>query len=112
MNSSSLPSPTQQHERGGHPLRSLLAGLALLTLVAAVEKVVGLSAPMPAAEAPSNLALAGYRISALPAARPRRGREMSLGTMRQFRLVNANRQRQLETVWRELRGVLVKGGGA
>ena len=87
MNSSSLPSPTQQHERGGHPLRRLLAGLALLTLVAAVEKVVGLSAPMPAAEAPSSLTLAGYRISALPAAGPRRGREMSLGTMRQFRLL-------------------------
>ena len=69
------------------PLRRLLAGLALLTLVAAVEKVVGLSAPMPAAEAPSRLALAGYRISALPAAGRRRGREMSLGTMRHFRLV-------------------------
>ena len=87
MNSSSLPSPTQQHERGGHPLRSLLAGLALVTVVAAVEKVVGLSAPMPAAEAPSSLALAGYRISALQAAGPRRGREMSLGTKRQFLLV-------------------------
>ncbi|MFN5698075.1 MAG: hypothetical protein ACK486_13745 [Cyanobacteriota bacterium] len=83
----SLPHPTQQHKRSGLPLRRLLAGLALLTLVAAVEKVVGLSAPMPAADAPSRLALAGYRISALPAARPRRGREMSLGTMRHFRLV-------------------------
>jgi len=41
MNSSSLRSPTQQHERGGHPMRYLLAGLALLTLVAAVEKGVG-----------------------------------------------------------------------
>ena len=87
MNSSSLPSPTQQHERGALRLRRLLAGLALLTFVAAAEKVVGLSAPMPAAEAPSNLTLAGYRISALPAAGPRRGREMSLGTMRQFHLV-------------------------
>ncbi|MFO0076577.1 MAG: hypothetical protein ACK531_09925 [Cyanobacteriota bacterium] len=83
----SLPHPTQQHKRSGLPLRRLLAELALLTLVAAVEKVVGLSAPMPAADAPSRLALAGYRISALPAARPRRGREMSLGTMRHFRLV-------------------------
>ena len=87
MNSSSLPTPTQQHKRGSLPLRRLLAGLALLTLVAAVEKVVGLSAPMPAAEAPSSMALAGYRISALPASGPRRGREMSLGTMRHFRLV-------------------------
>ena len=87
MNSSSLPSPTQQHERGALRLRRLLAGLALLTLVAAVEKVVGLSAPMPAAEAPSSLTLAAYRISALPAAGPRQGREMSLGTMRQFRLL-------------------------
>jgi len=87
MSSSSRPSPTQQHERGGLPLRSLLAGLALLTLVAAMEKVVGLSAPMPAAEAPSSLALAGYRVSALPSAGPLRGRDLSLGTMRQFRLV-------------------------
>ena len=87
MNSSSPPSPTHHHLRGGLPLRRLLAGLALLTFVAAVEKVVGLSAPMPAAVARSSLALAGYRISALPAVGPRRGREMSLGTRRQFRLV-------------------------
>ena len=87
MNSSSLPSPTQQQERDGLPLRRLLVGLALLTLVANVEKVVGLSAPMPTAEARSSLALAGYRISALPAKGPRRGREISHGTMRQFRLV-------------------------
>ena len=87
MSSSSQPSANQKRDPDAFPLRHLLAGLALLTLVAAVEKVVGLSAPMPAAEAPSNLTLAGYRISALPAAGPRRGREMSLGTMRQFRLV-------------------------
>jgi len=72
---------------GGLPLRRLLVGLALLSLVAAVEKVVGLSAPMPAAEARSSLALAGYNISALPAKGPRRGREISHGTRRQFRLV-------------------------
>ena len=87
MSNSSPPSPTQHHERGGLPLRRLLAGLALLSLVAAVEKVVGLSAPMPAAEARSSLALDGYSISALPAKGPRRGREISHGTRRQFRLV-------------------------
>ena len=87
MSSSSQPSANQKRDPDAFPLRHLLAGLALLALVAAVEKVVGLSAPMPAAEAPSNLTLAGYRISALPAAGPRRGREMSLGTMRQFRLL-------------------------
>jgi hypothetical protein len=59
-----------------------------------------------------RLRACGYRISALPAAGPRRGREMSLGTMRQFRLVSANRQRQLERVWKELRGVLLRGEGA
>jgi hypothetical protein len=87
MSSSTQPSANQKCDPDAFALRHLLAGLALLTFVAAVEKVVGLSAPMPAAEAPSKLALAGYRISALPAAGPRRGREMSLGTMRQFRLV-------------------------
>jgi hypothetical protein len=62
-------------------------GLALLTLVATAVKVVGLSASMPTAEAPSSLTLAGYRISPLPSDAPRHGRNISLGTMRQFRLV-------------------------
>jgi hypothetical protein len=61
--------------------------MALLTLVATAVKVVGLSASMPTAEAPSSLILAGYRISALPSDAPRQGRSISLGTMRQFRLV-------------------------
>ena len=74
-------------EQGTIPLRRLLVGLALLTLAASVEKVVGLSAAMPTAEVPSNLTLAGYRISALPSTAPRRGRNLSLGTLRQFRLV-------------------------
>ena len=87
MSSSSKPRSNQEHERGGLPLRRLLVGLALLTLVATVEKVVGLSASMPKVEAPSSLTLAGYRISALPSDAPRIGRNLSLGTMRQFRLV-------------------------
>jgi hypothetical protein len=95
MSSSAQPSANQKCDPDAFALRHLLAGLALLTFVAAVEKVVGLSAPMPAAEAPSNLALAGYRISALPAAGPRRGREMSLGTMRQFRLVQRSGEPEL-----------------
>ena len=95
MNSSSLPIPTQQHERGGHPMRHLLAGLALLTLVAGGEKVVGLSAPMPAAEAPSSLALAGYRISTLPSSGLQWGRDLSFGTMRKFRLVPLSGEPQL-----------------
>lgn len=74
-------------EQGTIPLRRLLVGLALLTLAASVQKVVGLSAATPTAEAPSSLTLAGYRISALPSTAPRRGRNLSLGTMRQFRLV-------------------------
>ena len=69
------------------PLRRLLVGLALLTLAASVLKVVGLSAAMPTAEAPSSLTLAGYRISAMPSETPRRGRNLSLGTLRHFRLV-------------------------
>jgi len=85
--SATQPSDTQKQNPNGLPLRRLLAGLALLTLMATVGKVVGLSAPMPKAEAPSSLDMAGYRISALPTAAPRRGRDISLGTTRQFRLV-------------------------
>jgi hypothetical protein len=85
--SANQPSATQKQDPNGLPLRRLLAGLALLTLMTTVGKVVGLSAPMPEAEAPSNLRMAGYRISALPTAAPRWGRDISLGTMRQFRLV-------------------------
>jgi hypothetical protein len=92
MNSTSQPSPTEDDRRDGLPLRRLLLGLALLTLVASGAKVLGLSAPMPKLEAPASLQLDGYRISALPTAMataaPRRGRDLSLGTMRQFRLVS------------------------
>jgi hypothetical protein len=81
------PSATQKQDPNGLPLRRLLAGLALLTLMATVGKVVGLSAPMPEAEAPSSLRMAGYRISALPTAAPQWGRDLSRGTTRKFRLV-------------------------
>jgi len=87
MSSTSQPSATQKQNPSGLPLRRLLAGLALLTLMATIGKVVGLSAPMPEAEAPSSLDMAGYRISALPTAAPRWGRDISLGTTRQFRLI-------------------------
>jgi hypothetical protein len=68
MNSTSQPSPTENDDRDGLPLRRLLLGLALLTLVASGAKVLGLAAPMPKLEAPSSLQLDGYRISALPTA--------------------------------------------
>jgi len=87
MSSSPQPSPTQDDQRSGLPLRRLLVGLTLLTVAAAVEKVVGLSAPMPSVEAPSRLSLDGYRISALQDSAPRHGRDISLGRMRHFRLV-------------------------
>ena len=95
MNSTSQPSPTENDRRDGLPLRRLMLGLALLTLVASGAKVLGLSAPMPKLEAPSSLQLGGYRISALPTAAPRRGRDLSLGTMRQFRLVSDAGEPQL-----------------
>jgi hypothetical protein len=50
---------------------------------------------MPKLEAPTSLELGGYRISALPTAAPRRGRDLSLGTMRQFRLVSDAGEPQL-----------------
>ncbi len=87
MSSSPQPSPTQDDQRRGLPLRRLLVGLTLLTVAAAVEKVVGLSAPMPSVEAPTRLSLDGYRISALQDSAPRHSRDISLGTMRHFRLV-------------------------
>lgn len=86
MSSSSLPTPAPGDQRTGLPLRRLLLGLALLTVAAMAEKVLGLSAPMPTAQAPSALNLKGYRTSALPGAEPRRGRELSHGTLRRFRL--------------------------
>ena len=95
MNSTSQPGPTEKDRRDGLPLRRLLLGLALLTLVASGAKVLGLSAPMPKLEAPSSLRLGGYRISALPTAASRRGRDLSLGTMRQFRLVSDAGEPQL-----------------
>jgi hypothetical protein len=95
MSSTSQPSPTEDSRRDGLPLRRLLLGLALLTLVASGAKVLGLAAPMPKLEAPSSLRLGGYRISALPTAAPRRGRDLSLGTMRQFRLVSDSGEPQL-----------------
>ena len=85
MSSPYLPAAAQG--QGSLPLRRLLKGLALLTLVATAVKAVGLSASMPTAEPPSSLTLAGYRISALPSDAPRHGRNISLGTRRQFRLV-------------------------
>ncbi|MFO0138668.1 MAG: hypothetical protein ACK535_11730 [Cyanobacteriota bacterium] len=81
------PSATQKQDPNGLPLRRLLAGLALLTLMATFGKVVGLSAPMPSTEAPSSLRMAGYHISTLPTAAPQWGRDLSRGTTRQFRLV-------------------------
>jgi hypothetical protein len=85
--SANQPSATQKQNPSGLPLRRLLAGLALLTFFATAQKVVGLTAPMPSTEAPSSLRMAGYRISALPTAAPRWGRDISLGTTRQFRLI-------------------------
>jgi hypothetical protein len=87
MSSSSQPSAKQKRDLGAFPLRHLLAGLALLTLMVTIEKVVWPSAPMPTVEAPASMALPGYRISALPSSEPRWGRDLSFGTMRQFRLV-------------------------
>jgi hypothetical protein len=70
------------------PLRRQLQLLGLLTGVALVGKGVSLSAPMPMAEAPTDLQLPGYDIQGPKAgAQPRRGRELSQGTQRVFRLV-------------------------
>lgn len=68
-------------------LRRLLQGMGLLTGMALVVKVVGLAAPMPLTEAPTALQWPGGTIRSLDSgAQPRRGRELSLGTQRVFRL--------------------------
>jgi hypothetical protein len=88
MSSNSQPTiSTPNQDPGGLPLRRLLAGLALLASIATAQKVMGLSAPMPVAEAPPSLRMEGYRISTLPTKAPRRGRDLSLGRMRLYRLV-------------------------
>ncbi|MFM7170532.1 MAG: hypothetical protein ACKOYH_06735 [Cyanobium sp.] len=66
--------------------RPWLVALALLTAVATAERVVGLSAPRPTADAPSQLRLAGYRVSTLEGEPPHQGRELSRGALRRFRL--------------------------
>ena len=70
------------------PLRRQLQLLGLLTGVALVAKVVSLAAPMPIAEAHTTLQIPGYDIRGLKiGALPRKGRELSQGTQRVFRLV-------------------------
>ncbi|MFN7633033.1 MAG: hypothetical protein ACK5Q7_07500 [Cyanobacteriota bacterium] len=94
MSPSSRPTPAP--ERGERLLRRVIVALALLTAAATIEKAVRLSAPMPTAEAPASLRLAGYRINALPSARPpQRGRELSHGSERRFRLVPLTGQPEL-----------------
>jgi hypothetical protein len=87
MSSSSQPSANQKRDHDAFPQRHLLAGLALLTVMVTFENVVGPSAPMPTDEPPARFLMAGYRISTLPSSAPRRGRDLSFGTMRQFRLL-------------------------
>lgn len=84
MSPSSLPTPAVEGD--ARPLRRLLVVLSLLTLAATIEKAVGLSAPMPVMEAPTSLRLAGYRVRVLASEPPRRGRELSQGTLRRFQL--------------------------
>lgn len=88
MSPSSLPTPAPGEHSGALFLRRLLLALALLTVAAMAEKFVGLSAPMPTAEAPSALNLKGYRVSVLAAGESRRGRELSHGILRRFRLAS------------------------
>ena len=95
MSSSSQPCAIQKRDLDALPLRRRLAGLALFTLVATGVKVLGLSAPMPSAEAPASFRMASYRISALPSSAPRWGHDLSLGTKRQFRLVPLSGEPQL-----------------
>jgi hypothetical protein len=84
MSTSSLRPPAADRE--GRPLRRLLIALVLLTFAATIERLVGLSAPPPLADAPSRLRLSGYTARALSSEPPRQGRELSRGTLRRFRL--------------------------
>jgi len=104
MSRSSHPFPTPKPDQGALPQRRLLTGLALLTLALTLVKVVAVSAPMPTAEAPERLRLAGYRIRALPSSGPQRGRDLSLGTMRQFRLVPLSGEPPLTLTLLPIRG--------
>jgi hypothetical protein len=67
-------------------LRPWLVGLALVTVGATAERVIGLSAPMPTREAPTTVRLEGYRVSALQGEPSRQGRELSHGELRRFQL--------------------------
>ena len=81
---SSLPTPAV--DPNGRAGRGLLIALALLTLVATIDKAAGLSAPPPTLAAPAKVHLPGYRVQTLPSESPQRGRELSRGTLRRFRL--------------------------
>ena len=86
MSPSIAPQVKVSGEGGGLPLRPWLLGLALLTVVAAAERVVRLAAPRPTRQAPALPRLAGYRVSVLAGEPARHGRELSLGTLRRYQL--------------------------
>lgn len=86
MSPSIAPQVKVSGKGGGLPLRPWLLGLALLTVVAAAERVVRLAAPRPTRQAPALPRLAGYRVSVLAGEPARHGRELSLGTLRRYQL--------------------------
>lgn len=84
---SPFPMATPSSEPPPAALGPLLVMLSILTALAAITKVVGLSAPLPQDDAPSSVRLAGYSISALASRPAQQRRELSRGMERRFRLV-------------------------
>jgi hypothetical protein len=65
---------------------AVLGALILLTTVATLQKVMGVSAPQPAGDAPQVLMLAGYRVASLGTRAGRRTREISHAPIQRFTL--------------------------
>lgn len=71
---------------GGMPLRPVLLTLALIMATSGVHKLISLAAEAPHGEAPTALRWGGRRITPQRSTAARSGRDLSHGTIRQFRL--------------------------
>ena len=67
-------------------LRFVLLIAIVLTTLTILQSVVGLSAPLPDRQAPTDLDLAGFDVTTIASSPQRTGRDFSHGTIQRFRL--------------------------
>ena len=71
---------------GGMPLRPVLLALALIMATSGLHKLISLAAVPPHGRAPTELRWRGSRLTPQSSTAARSGRDLSHGTIRQFRL--------------------------